>query len=339
MSRYALLIAPSANRVYASASTRLARSELAMFGTVLSAPPTEVAEEAIGGVPYLGFTASLTERDLAYLANLSSIYVLFEVVGELLRPVPLQPRACFDDDLITIPKYAGKTNEQFTKLLLNATLLASGWDLAGRPLTVLDPLCGRGTTLNQALMYGYDAVGIELDGKDVDAYSAFLRTYLQRKRIKHRAQLNPVRRERKLVARKLEVSLGSGRQPAREHTLTVLNADTTRARELLRPGCADVLVADMPYGVAHGSHTAAGGLRRDPLELLRAAVPVWLELLRPGGAIGLSWNTHVAKRAEAVQILAGHGLSIVDGPGYLDLAHRVDQAINRDVLVARREPG
>jgi tRNA G10 N-methylase Trm11 len=135
------------------------------------------------------------------------------------------------------------------------------------------------------------------------------------------------------------VSLGSGRQPGRQHTLTVLNADTTRARELLRPGCADVVVADMPYGVTHGSHTAAVGLRRDPLELLRAAVPVWVELLRPGGAIGLSWNTHLARRAEAAEILVAHGLSIVDGPGYLDLEHRVDQAITRDVLVARAQPG
>src|SRR5690242_4182173 len=125
LTRYALLIAPSANRVYASEATRLTGSELAMFGTVLSVPPTEVAEESLGGVPYVGFTAALTEADLAYLANLSSIYVLFDVVGDLLRPVPLHPLAHFDDDLITIPKYAGKTNEQFTKLLLNATLLAA----------------------------------------------------------------------------------------------------------------------------------------------------------------------------------------------------------------------
>src|SRR5215467_861263 len=100
LARWALLIAPSANRVYASEATRLARSELAMFGTVLSAPPTEVAEESFVGVPYIGFTASLTEADLAYLANLSSMYVLFEVVGDLLRPVPLHPLAHFDDDLI-----------------------------------------------------------------------------------------------------------------------------------------------------------------------------------------------------------------------------------------------
>ena len=33
--------------------------------------------------------------------------------------------ARLDDDLITIPKYPGKTNEQFTKLLLNVTVLSS----------------------------------------------------------------------------------------------------------------------------------------------------------------------------------------------------------------------
>jgi hypothetical protein len=43
---------------------------------------------------------------------------------------------------------------------------------------------------------------------------------------------------------------------------------------------------------------------RSPLDLLVSAVPGWAKLLKPGGAIGL--------------------------------AHRVDQAINRDVLVARK---
>jgi SAM-dependent methyltransferase len=334
--RYAMLIAPSANRVYAGASVRLARSELVAFGSVLSAPPREVAEVGLGGLRYVGFTAAseLTARDVAYLANLSSVYALFEVVGDLLRPVALQPLARFDDDLITIPKYAGKTNEQFTKLLLNLTLLASGHAhrmLDGR-LTVLDPLCGRGTTLNQALMYGYDAIGIERDGKEVDAYTAFLRTWLRRKRIKHQAELHPVRKDRRQVARRFEAMIGDRREETRR--VVVFHGDTLEAREFLRAGCADVIVTDAPYGVAHASHTAAGRAR-DPLGLLRAAVPNWVRLLRPGGALGISWNTYVAERADAAHVLAEHGLSVVDEPGYLDLEHRVDQAINRDVLVAR----
>jgi hypothetical protein len=329
VSRYALLIAPSSNRVYADAALRLTRAELSIFGSaVLSGRPEAIAEERIGGVPYVVFDGELSGADLAYLANLSSIYALFERVGDLLRPVELSPLGHFDDDLITIPKYAGKTNEQFTRLLLNVTLLASAAAPAmlEKRLTVLDPLCGRGTTLNQALMYGYDAVGIEREGKDVDAYSAFLRTYLKRKRLKHHAELNPVRRERRLVARRFSAEI-SGRQ-----TVTMFHADTMDARQFLRAGCAHVIVADAPYGVAHGSH-AGGGRSRGPLDLLRSAVPVWAELLAAGGALGLSWNTHLADREQVADLLTRSGLSVVEYP---DLSHRVDQAILRDVLVGRK---
>jgi len=329
MSRYALLIAPSTNRVYADSAIRLTCAELEIFGgTVLSAPPSGIVEERLGGVPYVLFEASLTREDVAYLSNLSSAYALFEIVGDLLRPVELSPLAWFDDDLITIPKYAGKTNEQFTRLLLNVTVLAgkAAHGMLDRQLTVLDPLCGRGTTLNQALRYGYHAVGIERDGKEVDAYAAFLKTYLRRKRLKHRAELHPVRRERRLVARRFEATV------AARQTVTMFHADTLDARQFLKARCADVIVADAPYGVAHGSH-AAGTRSRGPLDLLRAAVPVWVELLADGGALGISWNTHVVSRDDAAAVLADNGLSVVEYP---DLSHRVDQAILRDVLVARK---
>ncbi|MFB9234370.1 TRM11 family SAM-dependent methyltransferase [Plantactinospora siamensis] len=343
MIEYALLLAPSSNRVYADASGRLARAELAVFARsgVLGTEPADIGERRIGGVPYLTFAApepGLGGQDIAYLANLSAAYALFERRGELLRPVELAPLGRYDSDLITIPKYAGKTNEQFTRLLLNITLLASASApamLAGG-LVVLDPLCGRGTTLNQALMYGHDGLGVEIDNKDVDAYAAFLRTWLKRKRLKHRAELVPVRRERRLVARRFEAVLAPSPEAYRSgatQKVTVLNADTTRLAELLRPACADVIVTDAPYGVAHGSR-GAQGLSRSPLELLRAAVPGWTRLLRPGGALGMSWNTHVAQRSAAAEVLAGAGLRVLDGPGYAELSHRVDQGIERDVLVA-----
>ncbi len=339
-SRYALLLAPSANRVYADQAGRLAQVELAAFGSALSTGISDIAPLELGGVEYIGFTAALGDRDIAYLSNLSSGYALFEVVGELLRPVAFTPLGRYDSDLITIPKYAGKTNEQFTKLVLNLTVLASR--SAGRmldgPLTVLDPLCGRGTTLNQALMYGYDAIGVEMDGKDVEAYKLFLQTWLKRKRLKHTAELVPVRRQGRRAARRLEVSLAASKEQHKAgdvQKVVVLQADTTQLDGLLRANCADVLVADLPYGVAHGSYDDEGGLSRRPLDLLERAVPQWLTLLRPGGAAGLSWNLKVAKRALAEDILIANGLEIVD---YGDLAHRVDQGIERDVVVARK-PG
>jgi SAM-dependent methyltransferase len=280
---------------------------------------------------------------VAYLSNLSAAYALFEVVDEdLLRPVPVTPLARYDSDLITIPKYSGKTNEQFTRLLLNVTVLGSA--SAGRMLdggvVVADPMCGRGTTLNQALMYGYDGVGIEIDGKDVEIYLSFLKTWLQRKRLKHTIEFHPVRREKRTVARRLEAVIAASRDDHRAgatQKLVVFHADTTRADEVLKPGCADVVVTDAPYGVAHGSR-ADGGLSRRPVELLAAAVPQWVRLLRSGGALGLSWNARVAARERVAEIVAGAGLVVLDGPGFGDLAHHVDQTIERDVLVARK-PG
>jgi hypothetical protein len=354
---YALLVAPSANRVYADAANRLTRAELARFAdeacrnrpsqrlsaAVLETPVTGIAEAEFGGVGYVTFEVPagdrLTERDISYLSNLSSAFALFEVTGDgdLLRPVRLSPLAHYDDDLITIPKYAGKTNEQFTRLLLNVTLLASerAPAMLDGQLTVLDPLCGQGTTLNQALMYGYHAIGIELDGKDVDGYAAFLRTWLKRKRIKHTTDLHPVRRDRRLVARCFSATLGAARDAAQQR-VTVYHADTTQARDFLRARCADVIVADVPYGVSHGSRTAAQGLSRRPLDLLRAATPVWADLLRPGGAAGISWNTHVAARPDVEKIFIDAGLTPMDTPAYHEFGHWVDQAITRDILVARK---
>ncbi|BCJ54787.1 hypothetical protein Asp14428_62620 [Actinoplanes sp. NBRC 14428] len=339
MSRYALLLAPSANRVYADQAGRLSRAELAAFSPVLSGPVGDVAETTIGGVGYVTFEGDLGPRDVAYLSNLSAGYALFEQVGEdLLRPVTLTPLARFDSDLITIPKYAGKTNEQFTKLLLNLTLLAS----ASAPrmldghLTVGDPLAGRGTTLNQALMYGYDALGIEIDGKDVEAYKLFLQTWLKRKRLKHTAELVPVRRQGRRAARRLEVTLAASKEDHKAgavQKVTMLHTDTTQLDGLLRPHCVDLLVADLPYGVAHGSYDDEGGMSRRPLDLLERAVPSWLTLLRPGGALGLSWNTKVARRELAEDILIANGLELV---AHEDLSHRVDQGIERDVVVARK---
>ncbi len=336
--RYALLTAAAANRVYAAAATRLAAAELAVFADgPLRAGVTDIGPLTIANVGYLGFAAArpLDARDVAHLANLSAGYALYQVEdGDLLRPVPMFPLAHFDDDLLTIQKYAGKTNEQFTRLLLNVTLLASAHagHLLERRLTVLDPLCGRGTTLNQALVYGYSAIGIDTDGKDFDLYSEFIRTWLKRKRIRHRAEVNPVRRDGRTVARRLAVTIGEDAEQA----LTVFHADTTDAREFLRAGAADVVVADLPYGVAHGSRTGGGRLSRSPLDLLRAAVPVWTQLIQPGGTVGVSFNTHTSPRERVVAVMADAGLRVSGGAGFDDLEHWVDQSITRDVVVARK---
>jgi hypothetical protein len=303
----------------------------------------EVSVGTIGGVRYVTFEAdAITGGDAAFLANLSSIYALFQIEQGLLRPVELNSLDRYDDDLISIQKYSGKTNEQFTKLLLNVTLLSSAFagEMLSRTFSVFDPLCGRGTTLNQALMLGYDAAGIDLDRKDVETYATFMQTWLKRKRIKHHVDhAGPVRRNGKVVARRVSIRLAATKEDYKAgetQRLDVINADTTSALDFYKQGTFDLLVADAPYGIQHGSTTSGGGLARSPLALLADAAPVWARLLRRGGALGISWNTLVAHRDDAAKILADAGLEPLDSDPYLSFKHRVDQAIVRDIIIARK---
>jgi putative RNA methylase family UPF0020 len=341
MNQYAAMIYPSANRVYTESSVRLMAAELGVFdAAVLGGRVSSVAETVIGGVPYVTFSApSLTDHDVALLSNLSALYALFQVEGDVLRPVSLHPLAEFDSDLLTIQKYQGKTNELFTKLVLNVTALSTDRpaDLVDARLRVFDPMCGRGTTLNQAMMYGFDAAGLDVDAKDFDEYGRFVRTWLRNKRIKHDANVVPIRRDHAQLGRRLDVSLGVTKERYKAGDvlrLSYVNGDTVRSAEFFRPGSFDIVVTDAPYGVRHGSRDT--GLSRAPVRLLRDAMPGWATVLRSGGALGLAWNTHVAERAELAAIAQEAGLTVLTGPIYEAFPHRVDQAIIRDILVARK---
>jgi SAM-dependent methyltransferase len=339
MPEYALLVSPSANRVYADAAAGLARAELALVGErVLGGALGDLRVERMGSVDYLMFAAGeeLPVRALAALSNLSSTFALFAREDGRLRPLELRRLDRFDSDLLTIQRYAGKTNESFTKLLLVVTLASSAFapELGERTFSVLDPLCGRGTTLNQALMLGFHAAGVELDRRDFEAYASFVQRWVKDKRLVHRAQVGHVKGHPRLA-----LDIGLDRQSFKDGKalhLSVVNASTLETTAVYPPRSFDLVVADAPYGIQHGSTAARGELSRSPLDLVTEAAPVWREALRPGGALGLAWNTHVAPRGRVLEALARAGLEVCDGPAYRAFEHRVDQAILRDVVVARK---
>jgi SAM-dependent methyltransferase len=340
MPAYALLLSPSANRVYADAAPALTLAELGVLGEhVLGRGALREARiERMGAVDYLVFSAdALGDRAVTLLSNLSTAFALFALEGGRLAPVELRRLDRFDSDLLTIQRYAGKTNETFTKLLLNVTLASTTWATAfgERSFTVLDPLCGRGTTLNQALMYGFSAAGLELDRKDFDSYAQFIQRWLKDKRLKHRAHLGHVKGHPRLS---LDVGLDKASfKDGQALHVNLVNADTRETGVVFPPRSFDALVTDAPYGVQHGSTAGArGALLRSPLELVAEAAPIWREALRPGGALGIAWNTHVARREALVEVLARSGLEPCDGPAYQGFRHRVDQSILRDVVVATR---
>jgi hypothetical protein len=368
MTRYCVLLQPAANRVYARSAPSLGRAELALldeFG--LHGRLGAVTEERRGGVPYLTFAVgggtALTADEVAVVSNLSCLYALFELDDvDRLRPVELERLDRWDDDLLTIQRYGGKTNEQLTKLLVNlALVVGSGGNALGgtsrlptpadvaarsttdRPtrtarLRLLDPLCGRGTTLNQVVLYGLDAVGLDADPHAVDAYVTFFTTWLKNKRAAHRVERQRVRRDGRVVGHRVAIEFAATR--AEQHAgavqhVDVIADDTARSQSHLGDGSVDAIVADLPYGIQHASRAGSQVARR-PIDLLTGALPVWRSVLRPGGAMALAWNRKTLAPPTLHRAIDDAGLQVVDrGESFV---HEVDRSITRDIVVARRAP-
>ena len=64
------------------------------------------------------------------------------------------------------------------------------------------------------------------------------------------------------------------------------------------------------------------------------AIPIWRAALRPGGALGIAWNTLVARREQLAKLLTDSGLEVRDSTAYRAFEHRVDSSIERDLIVA-----
>ena len=334
MPGYALLVRPAANRVFGGDAARLLSSELrAVDRLALGDRFHDVDRATLAGVEYVTFTTDepVDGATASLIGSLSSSYALFARVGDLLRPIAAPALDRYDDDLVTTQRYVGKTNETLTRLLVDVALAASG-GFDGERLRILDPLCGRGTTLHHALLLGGDALGIDVDAKDTEAYATFLKQWLQDKRIKHQLDGTAGRRRFRVTIGRKGAAAADDRQ-----LVDVATADTTEAPALFGKATVDVIATDLPYGVQHGARTRdTAGLSRRPDELLVSALPSWRSALRAGGGMALSWNTKTLGRDALLDLLADAGFELPDLGEDVDFVHRVDRTITRDVVVARR---
>lgn len=343
MTRHLLLLRAGGNRVFGASAAALAQAELEVLARrSLGVAVSSATPVAVGGVEYLQVETDrpLAGVDLDVVSNLSSLHALFEVHGDLLRPLPLAPRRLADEDLTTIQRYVGKTNEAFTHLLVNLALAATedGFRrlLDDAPLVLLDPVCGRGATLHRAVLYGIDAHGVEIDHRAVEAWDTFFVTWLKDKRLKHRVERATLRKGRPVPVHRVAVTYGE-KGAERHRRVEVVHDDTLGAGDHLRPRSVDLLACDLPYGVQHGAD-AGGDRARGPGDLLERALPVWFDLLRPGAGVAMAWNRHTLSRARLEALVVGTGL-VLDEVGSDAFRHRVDRSIDRDVVVAHRPGG
>ena len=330
---YAVLLYPHANIRYRQSLLQLAVQELSMTLSALGRE-AEVVPQKMGGAMFLTFEAAkLTERDMRMLSQLASVYMLFEMEDGKLTTLERTHPNYVGEDLPALLKYKGKTNEMFTDTMLTMALAASAFmPVHDSQLVVCDPMAGRGTTLMLALRRGYHGVGIEIGKADVKEAADYMTRYLEFHRIKYKRTDSALTVRGQVGGRENKFVFSDSAEHFKDgdtRTLRLICGDTREAEALLKPNSVHLMVTDAPYGVQKGT---AG--RQDSIGgTIAAALPGWFDVLKSGGVLAMSFNTHVTRREGLVRLFEKAGFEIVQTA---NLEHWVEQAISRDVILARK---
>lgn len=333
--KYGIMLWPHANARYQTESARLARGELEIILKRVC-PGAEIADEARQDINMLEFSTAqpLDDVQTGHIARHSLMYALFEVCGEMLRPVCGRPATYLGGDLPGILKYKGKTNEQFTDMVINTALYSSAFaERSGTRLKYLDPICSRGTSLFLALNRGWDADGIDLSAADIRELNQFFKRYLEYHRIKHGFEEKSYTVKNAKPVPVGEFTFADSPEAYREGRTALLRhaeCDCGRATAVFGKAKYHVITGDLPYGVQHSSG------RENFEALLRRVMPVWRDALKPGGALALSFNVNTIRPQLIRSIMAECGLTVMTGGAYDGFAHWVEQAVTRDIAVAAR---
>ena len=335
--KYAMLLWPHANARYQAESVRLARGELCMLLDKL-APGAAVSDETMPGMNAIEFETAtpLSESQIAALREHSLMYVLFEIQEGMMRPVAGRAETYLEGDLPGILKYKGKTNENFTTMMMNAALYSSAfWKDAATRLRFMDPMCSRGTSLFLAVNRGWDADGSDISGADLRELNQFFKRYLEYHRVKHAIARKSMTVKNSKPAPLTEYTFAAdnaGYKSGNIHSLRVAECDCAKIPAVFGKKRYHIMACDLPYGVQH----SAGSEKFD--QLLARTLPAWKEALLPGGAIALSYNTNTLKTDVLRRLMAEAGFEVMEGGVYDGFSHWVEQAVTRDIFIGVR-PG
>ncbi|CAH1544501.1 DNA methylase [Vibrio jasicida] len=339
MYHYAILANPGHNRIYFDSAMTIACSELKAILASEGVEVTEIGNKDVGLPAALVFSCedALNDQQSGKIAASSIYYALFEVREDgLLRPIQAPAFNTFPESMSQILRYTGKTNEQFTRLMVNLGVSASNTDSA--QLTLMDPMCGKGTTLFEGLIHGLNVVGVEINQKWVQEIQTFIVKFMKNGRFKHKVSKEKRTSGGKKVADGFVVEAASEKEEYNKgnlQTMKLYSADTRIADQVVKKNSVDVMVSDLPYGVQHGSKNAKDSkLNRSPLELLQEALPAWKVVLKKQGSVVLSFNEFTLKWKDVAALFEEQGWKVLSEEPYIGYLHRVDQSINRNIIVA-----
>ena len=293
----------------------------------------EITLKNAGGSRFLTFECrNLSVRELSFLSGHSAVVFIAENHHDLLKPLSVPSPAYLPDDLPEILKYKGKTSTTFTRMMINTAAALSSFHSQEEPLTFFDPLCGKCTGCFCALTAGLNAVGLDIDRKDIREASDYFSRYLQFHKLKHEIKS----RSETISGLAVPVTSYSFASHKDQYysgdvrSLTFACADTFNSPALFRKKKAHIIATDLPYGI---QHVPQSGTKPEPLHrFLSRVIPAWKQTLYPGGVLAVSFNTLTLPADEVRNTLIASGFKLPKSDLFNHLSHEVEHAVVRDVV-------
>ncbi len=348
MIEYLILQNPGHNRVYYNSADKLALAELKIACDKMSATCDEIRITEIKGIRYLSFITEylLSAEDLNLVSRLSFVFAMFlvaKIEGRVvLDPVTKINYEYLDQKISAIQKYQGKTNELFTKMMLNVAMMSSSFDINDK-IKMLDPVAGRGTTMYEGVVYGYNVYGIEIESKSVNDIRVFFKKYLENERLKHSFVQRRISGEKKSdFVDILEFEYVKAKEKFKNTSdrklFGIINGNSQDAFKYFKKEIFHLIVGDLPYGIFHGNKISqkSAGKTRNPLAFLQESIPEWFKVLRKGGVVVMAWNSFLISRDELSKSFINEGFEVFLDAPYDEFEHMVDKSVKRDIIVAKK---
>jgi len=315
MKKLALLISLRAKSAYFNDLIEVAKAELAW----IIAADQAITYKKIGAMEFLVIEAS--ELQLPLLSTLSFVYGIFEYQHDQLRPLSVEADFKLHEDFVFGAKFKGKTNELLTQLLINVGLQCIEYKNTA-DVKLLDPMCGRATTLLWGMRYGMKTKGIEQDAKALPDI---------RQNVKKWCKIHRQKRQFKDGFVGGKATKGKGNKfiefTIDDTSMRVITGDSANACGLLNNEKFHLIISDLPYGVQHFTTSQT----RNPIAVLQDCAKDWSGSLKPGGVIVLAFNRNIPKRKELIAVFAEHDLTTME----FTAPHRMSESIVRDIVVFR----
>lgn len=337
--RYAFLLQEHPNIRYRKSLEKLIVCELQATLNKYKITDDSVTVEKFGTDTYLCFDLPEIPSNeiLCSLSRQTGVALLSAIEGEQLRPVLRDRLYVYSEDLPHVLKYKGKTNPDFMYLMLHCALSLSDFSIFDRSLTVLDPMCGKGTGLFCALCEGYQAIGFDADEKaireGVDYFSASLQFH--KRKYKKIEQSNTIQGGRPIRSVSFQLTETGDKLTEASKRLSCFYADCASIPKVLHKNCCHIAICDLPYGVQHAPKEG-GGISNLEKVARQGAIGCSFALCK-GGVAAFAVNTNTLPRNKMEAIFAEAGLSPVTESPWNDYSHWVEQAITRDLVLAKKE--